>query len=212
MSMNVNGINNETITADSLYTKNTSATTKTTAETTSAVETTGVVYEASSKAEAASSTIYTPNTDLVNKLKADAEQRTAKFRQMVESMLLSQNKAFQSADDMWKILASGNFTVDKATAEAAQAEIADDGYWGVEQTSDRILSFAEALTGGDPDKMEEMRDAFIKGYKQATGAWGKELPDLCSRTYDAVMEKFDHYSKTEDKVVKTSSDQEGTLA
>lgn len=208
MSMNVNGINNETITADALYTKNTSATTKATASTAAtAAEAAGVVYESSANTESTSSTIYTQNTDLVSKLKAEAEQRTAKFRQMVESMLLSQNKAFQTADDMWKILASGDFTVDKATAEAAQAEIAEDGYWGVEQTSDRILSFAEALTGGDPEKMEEMRDAFIKGYKQATGAWGKELPDICSKTYDAVMEKFDNYGKTEeeDTVVKTDA-------
>ena len=106
---------------------------------------------------------------------------------------------------MWKILASGNFTVDRATALQAQKDIADDGYWGVEQTSDRILSFAEALSGGDPEKMEKMRAAFIKGYKQATGAWGRDLPDISSKTYDAVMKKFDDYAsknKEDDSVTE----------
>ena len=63
------------------------------------------------------------------------------------------------------------------------------------QTSDRILDFAKALSGGDPDKIETMKNAFIKGFKEATGAWGKDLPDISQRTYDAVMEKFDAWSK-----------------
>ena len=150
---------------------------------------TGVVYESSKKPSKVS------DPDLVAKLKADAELRTSQFRQLVENMLLDQGKVAVKNDDFWKILAKGDFTVDKETADAAAAEIAEDGYWGVEQTSDRILSFAEALTGGDPKQMEKMRDAFIKGYKEATKSWGKELPDISSRTYDAVMKKFDNYGK-----------------
>lgn len=205
MSTNINGINSETISTDAYYTKNTVtaagvAAEKENAQTSGAVDKngTGVVYESTvNEKKDTSKTIYTQNTDLVKKLKADAEQRTASFRKMVESMLLKQGKVVQNADSMWKLLAKGDFTVDKATAEAAQKEIAEDGYWGVEQTSDRILSFAEALTGGDPDKMEEMRDAFIKGFKQATGAWGRDLPDISQKTYDAVMKKFDDYGKEE---------------
>ncbi|MBO5277992.1 MAG: hypothetical protein J6B06_00665 [Lachnospiraceae bacterium] len=210
--MNINGISNEPVSTDALYTKNVSTTAATAAEKTT-TEDKGVVYESSAnKAEDSSKTIYTQNTDLVNKLKADAEQKTAAFRQMVESMLTKQGKVFKNADDMWKLLAKGDFTVDKATAEAAQKEIAEDGYWGVEQTSDRILSFAEALTGGAPEKMESMREAFIKGYKQATGAWGRDLPDISQKTYDAVMKKFDNYGKEDDTVVKEAADSEKTLA
>ena len=73
----------------------------------------------------------------------------------------------------------------------AQADIAEDGYWGVGQTSDRIIQFATALTGGDPDKIEAMRDAFKKGYAQAEKTWGGSLPEISQKTYDAVMEKFD---------------------
>lgn len=216
MSMNINGISNEPISTDALYTKNastTAAANTAAAATTATAEDTGVVYESTvNEKKDTSKGIYTQNTDLVNKLKADAEQRVASFRQMVESMLLKQGKVFQNADDMWKLLAKGDFTVDRATAEAAQAEIAEDGYWGVEQTSDRIFSFAEALTGGDPEKMEEMREAFIKGFKQATGAWGRDLPDISQKTYDAVMEKFDNYGKEEDAVVETTPEGEDALA
>ncbi len=167
---------------------------------------TGVVYEKSEdKKTDPAKTTYKPNTELVAKLKADAEARTAQMRSLVEKMMLGQGKTFGTANDdsMWKFLAGGNFTVDAATKAQAQADIADDGYWGVNQTSDRILDFAKALSGGDPEKMEEMKNAFIKGYKQATGTWGKDLPDLTSRTYDAVMEKFDKWSEESKKTDST---------
>lgn len=91
----------------------------------------------------------------------------------------------------WSFLSKGDFTVDPATKAQAQQDISEDGYWGVNKTSDRIVQFATALTGGDPDKIEEMRDAFIKGYKQAEKTWGGKLPDISQQTYDAVMKKFD---------------------
>ena len=81
----------------------------------------------------------------------------------------------------------------------AQKDIADDGYWGVNQTSDRIIEFAKALVGDDPEKAEQMRAAFEKGFKAATKSWGKELPSISQRTYDAVMSKFDDWAGVESK-------------
>ena len=42
-------------------------------------------------------------------------------------------------------------------------------------------------------KMEKMVDAFKKGFDQATKAWGRSLPDISQKTYDAVMKKFEDY-------------------
>ncbi len=153
---------------------------------------TGVVYEPSKedKTDSVKKT-YTPNTDLVNKLKADAEARSSQLRSLVEKLISKQGTAYGNANDIWSVLRSGNFTVDPATKAQAQADIAEDGYWGVKQTSDRIVQFATALTGGDPDKIEEMRDAFKKGYAQAEKTWGGKLPEISQQTYDAVMKKFD---------------------
>ena len=130
-------------------------------------------------------------SNLVNKLKADAEARTQQMRSLVEKLMSGQTNAYGKANNIWQFLKSGNYTVDPATRLQAQADIAEDGYWGVEQTSSRIIDFANALTGGDPDKIEDMRAAFQKGYKQAEKTWGGSLPDISQRTYDAVMEKFD---------------------
>ena len=128
---------------------------------------------------------------MVAKLKADAEERTARFKSLVEQLMTKQSTTYGQATDIWSFLSKGDFTVDPATKAQAQQDISEDGYWGVNKTSDRIVQFATALTGGDPDKIEEMRDAFIKGYKQAEKTWGGKLPDISQQTYDAVMKKFD---------------------
>lgn len=159
---------------------------------------TGVVYEKSS--DQTSGTV-TKKTDyaLVNKLKADAEERTSQLRSLVEKMMTKQGVAIGTADSMWSFLAKGDFTVDEATRAQAQADIADDGYWGVDQTSDRILDFAKALSGNDPEKADLLLDAFKKGFKEATKSWGQDLPDISQRTYDAVVEKFNKWKNGTDE-------------
>ncbi len=159
---------------------------------------TGVVYEKSS--DQTSGTV-TKKTDyaLINKLKADAEERTSQLRSLVEKMMTKQGVAIGTADSMWSFLAKGNFTVDEATRAQAQADIADDGYWGVDQTSDRILDFAKALSGNDPEKADLLLDAFKKGFKEATKSWGQDLPDISQRTYDAVVEKFNKWKNGTDE-------------
>lgn len=195
--MNVNGVTSTTTTyADYNNTQTTKAAEKTT-EAAATKNTEGVVYESSTQTADTTSAkkTYTQNTELVAKLKADAEARTAQLKSLVEQLICKQGTAIGQADDMWKFLASGNFTVDAATKAQAQADIAEDGYWGVEQTSDRILDFAKALSGGDPDKAEEMLEAFKKGFEQATKTWGDTLPDISQRTYDAVLSKFEAWKE-----------------
>lgn len=185
--MNVNGVTSAQ-TAYQTYATDTKKTSAAKAES-KAVEDNGVIYERSEQTAATKK--YTPDVNLIQKLKADADARTAQLRSLVEQMMSKQTNAYGQANDIWKFLASGNYTVDPATKAQAQADIAEDGYWGVEATSSRIIDFATALTGGDPDKIEEMREAFKKGYAMAEKKWGGELPDISKRTYDAVMKKFD---------------------
>ena len=188
--MSVNGVTSTQAAAAYSYNSTSAAKEKTSAEeakTTTTAEDTGVIYEHSTAAKTSSTKkTYTPDTNLVNKLKADAENRASQLRSLVE-----QADTYGNANDIWSFLRSGNFTVDPATKAQAQADIAEDGYWGVNQTSDRIIQFANALTGGDPDKIESMREAFKKGYAQAEKTWGGSLPEISQKTYDAVMEKFD---------------------
>ena len=193
--MSVNGITNYSAGYSNYETKAKATTEKSENATVENKVDSGVVYEPSTtEATASTKKVYKQDTALVNKLKADAEARTAQLRSLVEKIMLGQGNAIGTADDIWSFLRTSNFTVDAATKAQAQADIAEDGYWGVEQTSDRIVDFAKALCGGDPDKIEEMKEAFEKGFKQAQETWGGELPEISQRTYDAVFEKFDAWA------------------
>ncbi len=130
---------------------------------------------------------------LIEQLKADQEKMVSNLMDIVLKTISGQGSTFAiaSQDDMWKFLAEGKFTADSETVEKAKEDISEDGYWGVKQTSDRIVDFAIALSGGDTSKADTLLEAFKKGFEQATGVWGKDLPDISSQTYDAVLEKFD---------------------
>ena len=134
---------------------------------------------------------YKVNSEVITKLKADAEARYNQLQDIVSQLISKQSNAFATATDMWNLLREGKLEVDPETKAQAQKDIAEDGYWGVEATSQRIIDFANALTGGDPSKIDAMKDAFLKGFKQAEKTWGGKLPEISQRTYDAVLEKFD---------------------
>ena len=200
--MNVNGITNVTNNVTDAYSaygaKATAA--KEAEKNASKAATEGVVYEPSKRAqelaeqaiEDKKSVKLEKNQALKAQLQADSEARMAQLQSIVLRTINKQAETYGQATDMWKFLAKGDFTVDAATKAQAQADIAEDGYWGVEATSSRIVDFAVALCGDDKDKLEEMREAFKKGFKQAEETWGGKLPDICQRTYDRVFEKFDN--------------------
>jgi len=196
--MSVNGVSSNT----NAYTAYASTATKA-AKTTDAVATTGktndtgVVYEPSSVGKMSDS----ERAVLVQKLKADVASRTSQLTDIVHQMISKQGNAYGQANDIWKFLASGDFTVDAQTKAQAQADIAEDGYWGVNQTSGRIYDFAMALAGDDEDKMKEMQKAFEKGFKLAEKKWGGELPEISQQTYDAVNKKFEEYFASKKEVV-----------
>lgn len=138
---------------------------------------------------------YKQNTKLVEQLKAEQAQIQSRFLNTVKDMLGKQGKKVAEGDGIWKVLASGDFEVDAETKQAAQDAIAEDGYWGVKQTSARMVEFAKALVGGDPSKISLMRDAFEKGYAAAEQTWGGALPQLSQDTRKATLELFDQWEK-----------------
>lgn len=137
---------------------------------------------------------------LVQSLKADLENQTTRFTNMMMQMFQKQGITGLAAqgDNLWKTIASGNFTVDAQTKAEAQAAISEDGYWGVKQTSQRLFDFAQALAGDNPEQMKKMQDAIEKGFKQAEEAWGGSLPSISGETYKAVNDLFsEYYGKSE---------------
>lgn len=176
------------------------------AKKTQGATTEGVVYEKSeSMSDSSVKTTYSVNkmsaedrAALVQQLKADQQSRQQQLTDIVQQMLSKQAATYADANDLWKFLAKGDFTVDEQTKLQAQKDIAEDGYYGVKQTADRLFDFASALAGDDVDKMKEMQKAMRKGFDQATNAWGQKLPDISKETLDAANEKFEEYYKSKE--------------
>lgn len=127
---------------------------------------------------------------LVSQLKSEQADRQQQLVSIVNDMMLKQAGA---QDSVWKFLASGKFEVDAATKAQAEQDISEDGYYGVKQTSERLFDFAMALAGDDVDKMKEMQEAVEKGFKLATKAWGRDLPEISHQTLDATNKLFEEY-------------------
>ncbi len=114
---------------------------------------------------------------------------TDNLRQMIVNLFKEQGLSARIATD--------DTTIDfqDLTPEAARDLIAEDGYFGVEQTSDRILTAAVALAGSDPEKLDQIKAGIDKGFEMAAQALGGTLPDISSQTYDAIMEKLDTWAQ-----------------
>lgn len=129
---------------------------------------------------------------VIEELKRADEAKQQQLIDMIRKMFDKQGIAYNNSNK-WRMLASGNYKVDSATAARASADIGEDGYWGVKQTSQRLYDFAYAYAGDDIEKMRTMEKAMEKGFKLAGGQWGKKLPGICYATMDAAREKFKQY-------------------
>lgn len=89
---------------------------------------------------------------------------------------------------------SGEIDLESLSQEDAQALIADDGYFGVEQTSDRIAHLAIGIAGGDIGRLDAIKEGVAQGFQEALDAFGGWLPDISYETYDAVMQKLDDWA------------------
>lgn len=141
---------------------------------------------------------YKQDTKKINMFQTELKNKTESFQRMISSMFQKQgvryNKAAGIKDNLQNLIASGG--VSEADKLQAQKDISEDGYWGVDATADRILDFAKALSGGDPSKAEELKNAVLKGFKEAEKAWGGELPEISQKTLDKVLKGFEEWTSS----------------
>lgn len=196
MSLSVGATSNQ-----SVYNTQSNSTAKKTEEntasasSTSSKETDGVVYEKGTTTE--NKATYSINKKsasdraaIVEQMKNDMLNRQNQLSSLVQKMFSQQSGTSKLAD----LFSTDNLkNVSAADIAQAKEDVSEDGYWGVKQTSQRLFDFASALAGDDVEKMQKMQAAIEKGFKQATKAWGQELPGICKDTFDATNKLFDDY-------------------
>jgi hypothetical protein len=92
------------------------------------------------------------------------------------------------------------------TPEGAAKAIAVGGAYSINAVADRIMTMAKYISGDDPAKLQQMREAVEKGFSQAgidfSKATKSDLPQISKDTIAEVMRRFDELQG------KTGSDNE----
>ncbi len=129
----------------------------------------------------------------INKMMEESQQKLENFKNLIRTLIEKQGGTIEAA-------ISGKFTVkiDEATRLEAQEAISEDGEFGVAKTAERIVSFAKAISGGDPTKLENLKKAIKQGFDEAEKILG-ELPEISKQTYKEVMSQLDAWAKGPEK-------------
>ncbi|MGB3366649.1 MAG: hypothetical protein WBA54_04095 [Acidaminobacteraceae bacterium] len=148
------------------------------------------------------------NKSRIDELKSESDVKLSGLRDAVKSMIESQGHKFEDImnllNDPSNINENGNLVdengneiiikIDDETKQNAIESISEDGYYGVEKTSARMIEFAKVISGNDPSKVDSLKEAISDGFEAAKDIFGGELPEISQKTYDAVMEGLDKWA------------------
>ena len=186
MSININGAGTKATTNTTVAASANKANNSTSVNNTEAAKTTdsdkAAIFEKSD-----SKVNYKPDTAAMEKMKADVLSQTERLRNLVSKLFSKQGETWNKAFDFL-------VEIDEQTRAEAKEMVSEDGYFGVQKTTERIMDFAKAISGGDPSKIELLKGAVLQGFKNAEEIWGDKMPEITQKTYDAVMAEFDKWS------------------
>lgn len=119
--------------------------------------------------------------------------RIDSFNKMIQSMVVGQGQASNLT-----LFGQRLFVTPEQSAAAAKS-IAPGGEYSVDSVAGRIFDMAKALSGGDPSKIKELRNAVEKGFKAAGVDFGQKMPAITGQTHSEVMRRFDEWEQESSK-------------
>lgn len=67
--------------------------------------------------------------------------------------------------------------------------VSEDGFFGIENTANRIADFVISGAGDDLEKLKKGFEGMKQGFAQAEKIWGSKLPQISQDTVDKAIEK-----------------------
>ncbi len=122
--------------------------------------------------------------------KNDGNSKMFRTSQTYLNLSYTKNK-FKMLQDKSKdyfLIQSTSINIEIETTEIKSFELPNS-----KDTADKILNFAKKLAGGDSGKIDLLKNACKKGFRQAESIFGGRLPDVSYNTYDLVMEGFEKW-------------------
>ncbi len=99
-----------------------------------------------------------------------------------------------------------NTPISELSMDEAKTLIQDDGYFGINKTSQRIIDFVIKGAGNDIDKLKAGREGVLRGFSEAGEAWGGDLPDISYKTIEKAIKALD------EKIAELGGNNTGIIA
>ncbi|MCL2188036.1 MAG: hypothetical protein FWC16_03175 [Defluviitaleaceae bacterium] len=134
---------------------------------------------------------FRPDRARMEQLWNHHQQQVDNFRRMMEVLFNRQAQEQGIAAGTWN---PQEIELTDEMRAAAAEQVAEGGYFSVEETAARILDFAVAISGGDPERLDVLRGAIEQAFENAERIWGGQLPEISQQTRAAVMEGLDQWA------------------
>lgn len=72
--------------------------------------------------------------------------------------------------------------------EEAQELVSEEGFFGVNQTSQRVADFVFSFANYDLELLEKGKEGIIKGFEEAKRMFGGDLPEISYKTQERTLE------------------------
>lgn len=114
---------------------------------------------------------YAADIAAVEDMKKQVDKRMENsFLQMAIDVLGDQQTGLKAK--LEEILKDRGDEISPEMIEQAKDDVAEDGFYGIEETAKRLVDFAKALSGGNPEKVGLLKDALLSGFEKAEEMWG----------------------------------------
>ncbi len=95
--------------------------------------------------------------------------------------------------------------ITELTPDEAKELVSDNGFFGIDQTSQRVSGFVISLAGDNVEALQEARRGVVQGFEEAEKMWGGELPEISYQTQEKTLKIIDEKIN---ELLKTDSQKE----
>ncbi len=81
--------------------------------------------------------------------------------------------------------------ITELSPEEAEELLDVEGFFGIEQTSNRVANFVFSFAGDDVELLKEGREGIIRGFEEAQKLFGNQLPEISFKTQEKTLELID---------------------
>lgn len=105
--------------------------------------------------------------------------------------------------------------ITELSEEEANELIGENGFFGINQTSQRVADFVFSFAGDDIELLEKGKEGIIQGFEEALKLFGDDLPEISyktqERTLNLINEKINSLKEPTSEIIEETSIQESNL-